>query len=122
MKKKSGVFNSMSNKLAYTLMVILSIALLGIGVYAYGTSNPSNMGHTLGEIDHSGGIALYRCPASPISTSYCANVQLLRNGVEFCMGQLTTNPGSDCYIVDNNCAFQSVWGTCDELVGYLLPP
>jgi len=55
MVKKKGLkkFN-ISNKLAYTLMIILSIALLGIGVYAFSSDptagNPSVMGHSLGEI------------------------------------------------------------------------
>ena len=51
MVKKKGLkkFN-ISNKLAYTLIVILSIALLGIGVYAYNLPPPTNVGHTLNEI------------------------------------------------------------------------
>jgi hypothetical protein len=49
-KKRLKKF-SISNKLAYTLMVILSLALLGIGVYAYGGNNPPVMGHTAGEIN-----------------------------------------------------------------------
>ncbi|MEK6833007.1 MAG: hypothetical protein AABY32_03075 [Nanoarchaeota archaeon] len=50
-KKRLKKFN-ISNKLAYTLIVILSIVLLGIGVYAYNyaPSNPTIMGHTTNEI------------------------------------------------------------------------
>jgi len=55
MVKKKGLkkFN-ISNKLAYTLMIILSIELLGISVYAFSSDptagTPSVMGHSLGEI------------------------------------------------------------------------
>ncbi len=59
MKKEKGLkkFN-ISNKLAYTLMVILSIALFGIGVYAYNSgNNPSIMGHSAGELNLNWGSA-----------------------------------------------------------------
>lgn len=53
MKKEKGLkkFN-ISNKLAYTLMVVFSIVLLGIGVFAfnYAPSNPSVMGHSANEL------------------------------------------------------------------------
>lgn len=48
-KKRASKFN-ISNKLAYTLIVILSIVLIGVGVYAYGGSAPSTMGHSAGEL------------------------------------------------------------------------
>jgi hypothetical protein len=141
-KKKREVFKNISNKLAYTLIAICVIILLGIGVYAYGTSNPANFGHTTGEITWpscasgayltvsggavvcttpaggSAGIAVYRCPADPILTNYCANVQLTRNGMGPCIGQLSTSP-SGCYTVDVNCAFVGI-STC-TLVGHLMP-
>lgn len=55
MVKKKGLKKfDISNKLAYTLMVVLSIALLGISVYAFSSDptagTPSVMGHSLGEI------------------------------------------------------------------------
>ena len=50
MKKKKGeVFKNISNKLAYTLIVVLSLALLGIGVYAT-TYTASGAGHPYTEI------------------------------------------------------------------------
>jgi hypothetical protein len=57
MKRKKGlnIFN-ISNRLAYTLIVILSIVLIGVGVYATGGNNPAIMGHTSGELDLSGGV------------------------------------------------------------------
>ena len=45
-EKRLKKFN-ISNKLAYTLMVILSIALLGIGVYANSVGTKPNPGHLL---------------------------------------------------------------------------
>jgi hypothetical protein len=57
MKKKKVMkrFN-ISNKLAFTLMVVLSIVLLGIGVYAWGGTNPPVIGHSAGELDLSAGV------------------------------------------------------------------
>jgi hypothetical protein len=48
-KKRSNGFN-ISNKLAYTFIAIFSFVLIGVGVYAYGGSAPSTMGHSMGEI------------------------------------------------------------------------
>jgi len=41
---------NVSNKLIYTILTIFIIAAITAGVYAYGTSNPSKFGHTMGEI------------------------------------------------------------------------
>lgn len=56
---------NLTNKLFYTFagiiavlaLVIILIFTLGIGVYAFGTSNPLNFGHTAGELDLSGGVS-----------------------------------------------------------------
>ncbi len=48
-KKRENKFN-ISNRLAYTLMIILSIALLGIGVYANTAGVKPNPGHFLSEL------------------------------------------------------------------------
>jgi hypothetical protein len=40
-----------SNKWLYTFIVIGILAIIGIGVYAYGGSEPSVMGHSLGELE-----------------------------------------------------------------------
>ena len=48
-EKRLKKFN-ISNKLAYALMVILSIALLGIGVYANSVGTKPNPGHLLSEL------------------------------------------------------------------------
>ncbi len=70
-KKRSKKFN-ISNRLAYTLIIVLSIVLLGIGVYAYGTNNPSVMGHTAGELDLDWGTA-YSCAGTP---NPCSSITL----------------------------------------------
>ena len=41
---------NLSDRTSYTLIALVSIILLGVGVYAYGTSSPSTFGHSLGEI------------------------------------------------------------------------
>jgi hypothetical protein len=38
------------------IFLAIALILLGIGVYAYGTSNPSNLGHSAGELDLSSGV------------------------------------------------------------------
>lgn len=50
---KKGVkrkFN-FSNKLSYSIIVVLAVLLVGVSVYAYGTSSPSTFGHSISEID-----------------------------------------------------------------------
>ncbi len=42
---------NMSNKSFYSLIVFGVLILAGIGVYAYGTSNPAVFGHSAGEIE-----------------------------------------------------------------------
>lgn len=42
---------NMSNKLFYGLIVISMASLFGIGVYAYGSSNPVVFGHSAGELE-----------------------------------------------------------------------
>jgi hypothetical protein len=49
MDKKIEV--NVSNKLFYTVITILAVLLIGVGVYAYGTNNPSVMGHSISEIE-----------------------------------------------------------------------
>lgn len=49
-------FLNISNKLAFTLIALSIIILFGIGVYAYGTTNPPVFGHTAEEINLAGGI------------------------------------------------------------------
>ena len=39
-----------SNRLNYTILGVVLVIALGAFVYAYGTNNPSNFGHTGGEI------------------------------------------------------------------------
>ncbi len=55
-KKKRGI--DLSNKLIYTFVVLSILALIAAGVYAYGTNNPSNFGHSIGEINFAGGIVV----------------------------------------------------------------
>ncbi len=57
-KRNKHKFNflNISNKLAYTLIVVLTIILVALGVYAYGGSAPATMGHSAGELDLSGGV------------------------------------------------------------------
>jgi hypothetical protein len=49
-KKKREMFRNISNKFAYTIIALCIVILLAIGVYAYGTNNPSVFGHSIGEL------------------------------------------------------------------------
>ncbi len=50
-KKKMAKRFNISNKLAYTLIAILSIMLVAVGVYAYGNpGTPTTLGHSTGEL------------------------------------------------------------------------
>jgi len=51
MNKRRVIKISLSNKLFYSLIAVFAVLVLGIGVYAYGTSNPSTFGHSISEID-----------------------------------------------------------------------
>lgn len=42
---------NLSNKTFYTIISVIAILMLSVGVYAYGTSTPSAMGHSPGEIE-----------------------------------------------------------------------
>jgi hypothetical protein len=47
---KQVVIN-LSDKLYFALLAVVFVCLLGIGVYAYGTSDPVTMGHSSDEIE-----------------------------------------------------------------------
>ena len=55
MVRKINIQITITNKWIYTFVVIIVI-FAGIGVYAFGTSNPSTVGHSAGELDLSGGV------------------------------------------------------------------
>jgi len=52
-KKKRGITIqiNLSNKVLYTLIIIGILAIVGVGVWAYGTAVPSDFGHSLGELE-----------------------------------------------------------------------
>lgn len=53
MKKKRGIKIKieLSNRWLYTLLILGILAIIGVGVWAYGTSSPSTFGHSGGEIN-----------------------------------------------------------------------
>ena len=50
MKKRLSKKFSFSNRLSYTIIAIIALALISVGVYAYGGTTPSVMGHSIGEV------------------------------------------------------------------------
>lgn len=53
MKKRKVII---SNRVIYTLIAFALLVGLGVGVFAYGGSSPSTMGHSAGELNLSGGV------------------------------------------------------------------
>jgi hypothetical protein len=51
MKKRKVKNRSHNNRLMYTLITLGILAVVAVGVYAYGTSNPSVFGHTATEMN-----------------------------------------------------------------------
>lgn len=62
---------NISNRSIYTLVAILMVVALGAGIYAYGTSNPSKIGHTATEIDGLNDLIDSRIAASSSSGDSC---------------------------------------------------
>jgi len=60
MKKKRGltIKINFSNRWLYTFIVLGILAVVAVGVYAYGTSTPSTFGHSIEEIDFSEGMTI----------------------------------------------------------------
>lgn len=50
-KKEVSIHIHLSNRWLYTLIAIGIISILGVVVYAYGTSNPFVFGHSLNELE-----------------------------------------------------------------------
>ncbi len=90
MKKKRGIKIYFTNRWLYTFIVIGILIAIGVGVYAYGTSNPAVFGHSIGEL------------APPTG---CASGQYLQysGGVWVCTNIATSCPtgwtdtGTFCY-------------------------
>lgn len=90
----------LSNKLHYSLITIAAILLIGVGVYAYGGTTPSTMGHSIGEIAPpsgcSAGQVLRMVPAgvgwdcvnvvSSIPSTYVRNVETVSFTRSGCTG------------------------------------
>ncbi len=63
-----------SNKLAYTLILFGILAIIAVGINAYGTSNPSVLGHTFGELTPPSGCAVNQVVRWTGSTWDCVAV------------------------------------------------
>src|SRR3972149_12103160 len=51
MKRGVKINFQFSNRVLYSLITFLVLAIVSVGVYAYGTSSPSVFGHSAGEVD-----------------------------------------------------------------------
>ena len=56
MKKSLNIQINFTNRAIYTLITFSIFLLIGISVYAFGTSTPSTFGHSAAELDLSGGV------------------------------------------------------------------
>jgi hypothetical protein len=117
MKKKINA----SDKLAYTLMVIFSFILIGVGVYAYGGTAPATMGHSIGEIAApagcaSGQVLTYSGSAWTCAAASATDSRFIVNGTGLCY----TAPAT-CTLSTNTCSVSPVsvetvsQGTCQSM-------
>ena len=56
MKKSLNIQINFTNRAIYTLITFSIFLLIGISVFAFGTSDPPTFGHSAGELDLSGGV------------------------------------------------------------------
>jgi hypothetical protein len=107
MKKKEGVTIQInfSNRWLYTFIVLGILAIIGVGVYAYNPTNtppanPSVMGHSVNEIDFTGGFTV---PSGNIKIG--TNIILNSTGIttnKICIGTTCkTNLNIPVYSITN---------------------
>jgi len=56
MKKSLNIQINFTKRALYTIISFLVILLVGVAVYAFGTSDPPTFGHSAGELDLSEGV------------------------------------------------------------------
>jgi hypothetical protein len=114
-KKRAKKFN-ISNKLAYTLIVIALVIGLGVGVIAWGGYNPSVMGHSAGELAAPSGCTAnqvltyngttWRC-AAPTAT----DTRFVVNASGLCI----INAPATCTVTQQTCNYDN-WYSVNELL------
>ena len=57
MKKRLNIQINFTNKFVYTFISFTILLLIGVSVFAFGTTNPSTLGHSAGELDLSSGVS-----------------------------------------------------------------
>jgi hypothetical protein len=119
MKKRKGVMIKihLTNRWLYTLIAIGILALVGVGVYAYGTSSPLAFGHSSGEIDFSSGITTTNittnkiCLSGSCQTSWPSaskTFAIYNVTSSYCGSGLSVSSGCKtalCKTVQGNCAY-----------------
>jgi len=91
MKRGLNVNISLSNKATYTIISIFVFLIAGVGVYAFGGSDPTFVGHTAGELDLSSGVngdAIFNGNVGIGTSSPIYNLQIGDNtkGIELAIG------------------------------------
>ena len=56
-KRGLNIHINFNNRAIYTFISFIAILIVGISVFAFGTSTPSNFGHSAGELDLSSGVS-----------------------------------------------------------------
>jgi hypothetical protein len=99
MKRGKRITINLSNKVAYTLMAIIILAVTSGFVFAYNSGNPELMGHTLNEIEGEIGsyefydchdVGIYNCRKGDHPPVNCPEG-------EFMVGMETVYTTSGCY-------------------------
>jgi len=74
-KRRISIKINFSNRWLYTFMIIGILATVTVGVYAFGTNNPSVFGHSSEEIDFSRGITTTNITTNKICLSGVCNTE-----------------------------------------------
>lgn len=104
--KKEGVNIHITNKSFYTITALAIFLIVGISVYAFGTSNPSTFGHSAKELDLSqgvGGDAIFNGKVTVIGTLTASNFNGSGTGelklVKFTSSGTWTKPQGLKYVI-----------------------
>jgi hypothetical protein len=142
MKKKEGltIKINLTNRWLYTFIVIGILAIIGVGVYAYGTSTPATFGHSIGEMNWQSGIisklnvtnlcigtdcrtswpggvvAVYR-----VNSTYCAQDYGMLSADSTCYTRVCSTSGLTKYYTCTGTCSPNIVPRCNNVLqGYLV--
>jgi hypothetical protein len=126
-KKELGIKINLTNRWLYTFIVIGILAIIGVGVYAYGTSAPATFGHSIGEINWQSGIisklnVTNLCIGTDCKTGWPSAAGVCPTGMTAYYNY--SNDGEDVYGTGTYTGSNAPTDTCngDRYAGYTCVP